>query len=81
MRAIDAWMAGTAITKGPLFRAIDRHGNVDEAAVSDRAVALVIKEAALAIGEEVAITFLAGQAFQFPLCLPNCFCQRRFNVV
>ena len=52
VRAIDAWLAEAAITEGPLFRAIDRHGNVGEAAISDRAVALVIKEAALAVGED-----------------------------
>jgi len=43
VRALDAWLAAAAITKGPIFRSIDRHGRVSERALSDRSVALIVQ--------------------------------------
>lgn len=43
--ALQAWLAAAAITSGPIFRAIDRHGGISGAAISDKTVANVVKAA------------------------------------
>ena len=43
VRALQAWLEAAAIGDGPVFRAIDRHGNIADARLSDRAVALIVK--------------------------------------
>jgi integrase len=46
-RAADAlkqWLENGQIDNGPLFRSVDRHGNVSKAALSDKAVALIVKK-------------------------------------
>jgi integrase len=48
--ATEAWIAAAGIDEGPLFRAIDRHGHVGSARLSDKAVALVVKRTAEAAG-------------------------------
>lgn len=48
--ALDAWLKAAEISEGPLFRPIDRHGNVGAEALTDRSVARVIKKAAKAAG-------------------------------
>jgi len=50
VRALADWRAAGAIAAGPLFRRIDRHGNVGAARLSDRAVALIVQRAAAAAG-------------------------------
>jgi site-specific recombinase XerD len=50
VQAIRAWTAIAGIVEGPLFRPIDRHGNMGPGRLSDRAVALAVKRAALAAG-------------------------------
>jgi len=47
---LDAWLAAAKISEGPLFRPIDRHGNIGARALTDRSVARVIKRAAKAAG-------------------------------
>lgn len=44
--ALEAWLSASGIAEGPVFRSIDRHGNIAGAALSDRAVALVVKRVA-----------------------------------
>ena len=46
VRAWKAWVERAGITEGPLFRAIDRHGNVAANRLGDRGVALVVKRSA-----------------------------------
>lgn len=48
--ALEAWLAAAAITEGPIFRPIDRHGRVGARGLTDRSVARVIKRAAKAAG-------------------------------
>lgn len=48
--ALEAWLAAAGIAEGPLFRPIDRHGNVGAEALTDRSVARVIKRAARLAG-------------------------------
>ncbi len=50
VRALADWRDAGAIAAGPLFRRIDRHGNVGAARLSDRAVALIVQRAAAAAG-------------------------------
>lgn len=48
--ALRAWLDASGITAGPLFRAVDRHGNLAGRRLSDRAVAEVVKRTARAAG-------------------------------
>lgn len=50
VRALQAWLEASGITEGPLFRSIDRHGNLQPSRLSDKAVALVVKRRAQAVG-------------------------------
>lgn len=49
VRALQRWLETAALTQGPLFRRVDRHGNVG-AALSDRAVANMVAARAAAAG-------------------------------
>ncbi|MCK1501480.1 site-specific integrase [Bradyrhizobium sp. 188] len=58
MRAVDAldiWLAAAAITEGPIFRSVDRHGNVGTGALTDRQVARIVKEVCGRVGMDPAI--------------------------
>lgn len=48
--ALEAWIRAAGITAGPIFRAVDRHGRVGAAAISDKAVADVVKARCQAAG-------------------------------
>lgn len=48
--ALRNWLSSAEITEGPLFREIDRHGNVGTEALSARSVARIVKAAAEAAG-------------------------------
>ena len=50
VRALKAWYAAAGITEGPVFRAVNRHGQVRSGRLSDKAVALIVKRAAQAAG-------------------------------
>ncbi len=41
--ALQAWLSAANISSGPLFRGIDRHGNIGRAAISDKAIADIVK--------------------------------------
>jgi integrase len=43
--SLQAWLDAAAITKGAVFRAIDRHGRMSAAAITDKTVADVVKRA------------------------------------
>lgn len=43
-RAMDKWLSASGITDGPVFRSIDRHGNVSQERLSDRSVAGIVKK-------------------------------------
>ena len=49
VQALKSWLEAAAITAGPIFRNIDRHGNLG-ASLSDKAVALIVKQHALLAG-------------------------------
>ncbi|QKG84402.1 site-specific integrase [Kroppenstedtia pulmonis] len=50
IRALDEWLRGAEITSGPVFRPINRHGQVRNRRLSDRSVALIVKKAVESIG-------------------------------
>ena len=54
VRALRAWLEASGIAEGPLFRPVNRHGQVGERRLSDKAVALVVKRAAAAAGYDPA---------------------------
>jgi hypothetical protein len=41
--ALHAWLDITAISGGPIFRSVDRHGNISSQLLIDQSVALVVK--------------------------------------
>lgn len=45
VRALDSWISASSITEGPIFRSVDRHGNVGSGTLTGEAVALVVKRA------------------------------------
>jgi len=53
--ALQAWLDAAEIRSGPIFRAVDRHGRVSSAAISDRAIADVVKAAAKRVGLDPAM--------------------------
>lgn len=50
VRALAAWVEAAGITEGPIFRPINRHGQVQAGRLSGHAVALVVKRYAEAAG-------------------------------
>lgn len=48
--AVRAWLQLADIKAGPVFRSVDRHGNIGNERLGDRAVAEVVKRAALSVG-------------------------------
>ena len=47
---MQAWLESARITDGPVFRALDRFQRVQAGRLSDKAVALVVKRRAKAVG-------------------------------
>ena len=50
IQALQQWLELAGITEGPLFRAVNRHGVISDAALNPQAVALIVKERAQAVG-------------------------------
>jgi site-specific recombinase XerD len=50
VRALQVWLEHAEIEAGPIFRPITRHGQLQPGRLSDRAVALVVKRRAAAVG-------------------------------
>jgi integrase len=54
VRSVRAWLDAAGVSEGAVFRAVNRHGHVGAARLSDRAVALVVQRAAASIGLDAA---------------------------
>lgn len=52
--AMRAWLEAARIEAGPVFRKVDRHGNVADRALEASAVAFILKRAGAAAGMDVA---------------------------
>lgn len=50
VRALEAWLAAAGITSGPLFRPIDRHGNVGTKPLTPQSIMLITKRFASEFG-------------------------------
>ncbi len=50
VRSLQLWLEESGITEGPVFRSVNRHGNLQTGRLSDKAVALVVKRCAEAAG-------------------------------
>ena len=50
VRALLAWLEASGITEGPLFRGMDRHGNVRATRLTERIVAAIVKQYAARAG-------------------------------
>lgn len=50
VRAVQSWMNDGEISAGPLFRAVNRHGQIHRGRLSDKAVALIVKRCAKSVG-------------------------------
>ena len=50
VRAVREWLDVAAIMSGPVFRSVNRHGQVEPARLSDKAVAIVVKRHAPGAG-------------------------------
>lgn len=50
VRAVQTWLEASGLQCGPLFRTVNRHGQLQPGRLSDKAVALVVKRTAKAAG-------------------------------
>jgi integrase len=50
VRALDEWLRASGISAGPIFRPVNRHGQLGRGALCGQAVALIVKERAGAAG-------------------------------
>ena len=50
VRALREWTSAANIWQGPIFRPIDRHGNISDTAITGRSVARIVKKACLLAG-------------------------------
>ena len=64
--AVAAWVAAAELVDGPLFRAVDRHGNLQPGRLRSGTVAQVVKRAAEAAGLPPAT--LAGHSLRSGFC-------------
>ena len=52
VKALEAWIAKAGIEKGPLFRSVDRHGNIGESVMDGKSVARIVKRAIQRTGKD-----------------------------
>ncbi len=55
VRALQGWMALAGLSEGPVFRGISRHDHLSDKALTPTAVALLVKERAVAAGLDPSI--------------------------
>jgi site-specific recombinase XerD len=60
--ALRTWLRLAGITSGPVFRAVNRHGNIAEDRLTAKSVALIVKKLALAAGLDP--TLYAGHSLR-----------------
>jgi len=65
IRALAAWLEAANIKNGPLFRAVDRHGNVSSRALEPGSIARILKKAARRSGmPEAEVAKLGGHSLR-----------------
>lgn len=68
IRALQAWLRVAGIERGPLFRSVDRHGNVGQCALSTDGVHRIVKRACGRVGLDAAL--YSGHSYTDPLKQP-----------
>lgn len=48
--SLNRWLTNAEIQSGPIFRSVDRHGNIGESALSSRSIANIVKRCVELIG-------------------------------
>jgi integrase len=66
VRACRAWIQAAALTSGPLFRRIDRHGHINHRALHRDSIGAIVKRAAAAAGLDPKA--FAGHSLRAGLC-------------
>ena len=65
VRALAIWLKAANISEGPLFRAVDRHGNVSARALEPGSIARILKKAARRSGmSEADVAKLGGHSLR-----------------
>ncbi|MFD1394386.1 site-specific integrase [Kroppenstedtia eburnea] len=54
IRAVEDWVEAAGITGGPLFRPVDRHGNVGRERLTGHSISRIVKRAVAGIGKDPA---------------------------
>lgn len=68
IRALQAWIAHAELSSGPIFRPVDRYGNVGTSGLNSQSVALIVKRMATqAWGENTAAEF-SGHSLRAGYC-------------
>lgn len=52
VRALRSWLGAAAITEGPVFREVTRHGRVESAPLTGRSVSRIVKRSGISAGLE-----------------------------
>ena len=72
VRAVQKWLEESMIDSGPLFRSVNKHGDVQDTRLSDKAVANVVKRSLEAAGKNsrgyAAHSLRAGLITQAAMC-------------
>ncbi len=63
VRALEDWLAAAGLEKGPVFRWVNRHGQLQDGRLSDKAVAKVVKRTAYAAALAKGADEKTAQAF------------------
>lgn len=66
VKALQAWLALTGICSGPVFRAVNRHDQVSERALTAQSVSLIVKAAVEAVGGDP--TAVSGHSLRSGYC-------------
>jgi len=68
IRAVQAWIEHAELSNGPIFRAVDRYGNVDTAGLNSQSVALIVKRMAAQAWGEKATDEFSGHSLRAGFC-------------
>ena len=63
VRALQDWLNASSTLEGPLFRAINKHGQIQTSRLSDKAVALIVKRTALALAKSKGLKWDVAEAY------------------
>lgn len=68
IRAVQAWIEHAELSSGPIFRAVDRYGNVGTAGLNSQSVALIVKRLAAQVWHEKAAHEFSGHSLRAGFC-------------